>query len=114
MLYHQHNLPHTCTCEKRYTDPGLSTSALAKCPDQPLVGEGFLHHPDLVVASDEHELGRGEQLLGQKVRHHLKAMLASVHIVPEEQELGRSQYRPHPPKNLLKTREVPKVAMDVT
>ena len=52
----------------------------------PFVREDFLHGTDLMVASNERELGGHEQLLCQQVGHHFKAMLPSVHIVSKEEE----------------------------
>ena len=73
-----------------------------------------MHGSDLMVSSDQQKLGRHEQLLGKDVGHHLKPIHPSVHVVSEEEKGGRREDGTHSPKDLLKTDEVMKIAMEVT
>ena len=60
------------------------------------------------------KLGGGGDLLGKEVCDDLDAELAPVDVVAEEQEVGRDELGPHPPKDLLEADQVLEVAMEVT
>jgi hypothetical protein len=66
----------------------------------------LLDSTELVVASEKVELGRGENLLREKVSYDLDAILATVHVVTQENDIRRGQCRAQAPQNLQHKKEI--------
>lgn len=79
----------------------------------PVEGEATLNAADLVVAAQQVELVRREQLLREEVGDHLDAAGPTVHVVAEQQERGRRQVHAHSPQHFLEAREVRVVPVQV-